>query len=394
MPGAFTVSELNAYIKNIFENDRTLRAVTVRAEISNLTRHSTGHIYFTLKDPEGQIRAVMFRSNAMRMAFMPESGMKVTVHGQISVYPRDGTYQIYVFSMQPDGIGALYLAYEQMKERLSAEGLFDQAHKKPIPKIPERIGVITSPTGAAVRDIINVITRRFPLAKIYLYPALVQGEGAEQSLICALDYLDSSGLCDVVIIGRGGGSIEDLWAFNSERLARRIYAATVPIISAVGHETDFTICDFVADMRAPTPSAAAEIAVPDKKEIMIRLDGYNERCTSALRSLAKASRERLTALLEREALTDPSSLLDKKNDAVTGLYERASRSALAIVDRAVAEFSILAQKLNALSPLSVLSRGYSVVDKGGEVIKRKEQLSSGDEIKIRLTDGDVKARVV
>ena len=394
MPGAFTVSELNAYIKNIFENDRTLRAVTVRAEISNLTRHSTGHIYFTLKDPEGQIRAVMFRSNAMRMAFMPESGMKVTVHGQISVYPRDGTYQIYVFSMQPDGIGALYLAYEQMKERLSAEGLFDQAHKKPIPKIPERIGVITSPTGAAVRDIINVITRRFPLAKIYLYPALVQGEGAEQSLICALDYLDSSGLCDVVIIGRGGGSIEDLWAFNSERLARRIYAATVPIISAVGHEIDYTICDFVADMRAPTPSAAAEIAVPDKKEIMIRLDGYNERCTSALRSFAKASRERLTALLEREALTDPSSLLDKKNDAVTGLYERASRSALVIVDSAGAEFSILAQKLNALSPLSVLSRGYSVVDKGGEVIKSKEQLSSGDEIKIRLTDGDVKARVV
>ena len=394
MPGAFTVSELNAYIKNIFENDRTLRAVTVRAEISNLTRHSTGHIYFTLKDSEGQIRAVMFRSNAMRMAFMPESGMKVTVHGQISVYPRDGTYQIYVFSMQPDGIGALYLAYEQMKERLSAEGLFDQAHKRPIPKIPERIGVITSPTGAAVRDIINVITRRFPLAKIYLYPALVQGEGAEQSLICALDYLDSSGLCDVVIIGRGGGSIEDLWAFNSERLARRIYAATVPIISAVGHETDFTICDFVADMRAPTPSAAAEIAVPDKKEIMIRLDGYNERCASALRSLAKASRERLTALIEREALTDPSSLLDKKNDAVTGLYERASRSALAIVNSVGAEFSILAQKLNALSPLSVLSRGYSVVDKGGEVIKRKEQLSSGDEIKIRLTDGDVKARVV
>ena len=393
--GAFTVSELNAYIKNIFENDRTLRAVTVRAEISNLTRHSTGHLYFTLKDSEGQIRAVMFRSNAMRMAFMPESGMKVTVHGQISVYPRDGTYQIYVFSMQPDGIGALYLAYEQMKERLSFEGLFDKGHKKPIPKIPERIGVITSPTGAAVRDIINVITRRFPLAKIYLYPALVQGEGAEESLISALDYLDTSGLCDVVIIGRGGGSIEDLWAFNSEKLARRIYAATVPIISAVGHETDFTICDFVADMRAPTPSAAAEIAVPDKKEILMRLDGYNERCSAALRALARSSRERLGALLDRDALKSPESLFNKKKEDVEELSERAARHAFLIIDGASRRFSILAQKLNALSPLSVLSRGYSVVDKGGgEIVKCKGQLSSGDEIKIRLSDGDIKARVV
>ena len=392
--GAFTVSELNAYIKNIFENDRTLRAVTVRAEISNLTRHSTGHLYFTLKDSEGQIKAVMFRSNAMRMAFMPESGMKVTVHGQISVYPRDGTYQIYVFSMQPDGIGALYLAYEQMKERLSFEGLFDKGHKKPIPKIPERIGVITSPTGAAVRDIINVITRRFPLAKIYLYPALVQGEGAEESLISALDYLDTSGLCDVVIIGRGGGSIEDLWAFNSEKLARRIYAATVPIISAVGHETDFTICDFVADMRAPTPSAAAEIAVPDKKEILMRLDGYNERCSAALRALARSSRERLGALLDRDALKSPESLFNEKKEDVEELSERAARHAFLIIDGASRSFSILAQKLNALSPLSVLSRGYSVVDKGGEIVKCKGQLSSGDEIKIRLSDGDIKARVV
>ena len=392
--GAFTVSELNAYIKNIFENDRTLRAVTVRAEISNLTRHSTGHLYFTLKDAEGQIKAVMFRSSAMRMAFMPEAGMKVTVHGQISVYPRDGTYQIYVFSMQPDGIGALYLAYEQMKERLSAEGLFDQAHKKPIPRIPERIGVITSPTGAAVRDIINVITRRFPLAKIYLYPALVQGEGAEQTLISALDYLDRSGLCDVVIIGRGGGSIEDLWAFNSERLARQIFAATVPIISAVGHETDFTICDFVADMRAPTPSAAAEIAVPDIREIIMRIDGYNERCTNALRALARASRDRLTALVERDALSSPSVLFEKKKEAINELFERSLLYVGSAVDGAKGKFSIVAQKLSALSPLSVLARGDAVVDKGGEVVKCKGQLSSGDEIKIRLSDGDIDARVV
>lgn len=394
VPTAFTVSELNAYIKNIFENDRVLRAVTVRAEISNFTRHSTGHLYFTLKDSEGQIKAVMFRSNASRLAFMPESGMKVTVHGQISVYPRDGTYQIYVFSMQPDGIGALYLAYEQMKERLSAEGLFDPVNKKPIPKIPESIGVITSPTGAAVRDIINVITRRFPLSKIYLYPALVQGEGAEDSLISALDYLDVSGLCDVVIIGRGGGSIEDLWAFNSERLARRIYAATIPIISAVGHETDFTICDFVADMRAPTPSAAAEIAVPDRTELFMRIDGYNERCATALRALSRRYREKLSAVSEREILRSPNSLFDKRRDKVAELRENAMRLSRVIIDGAAGNFAILAQKLNALSPLSVLSRGYSVVDKDGEVVKRKEQLSSGDEIKIRLSDGDVKALVV
>ena len=257
----FSVSELNEYIKSVFENDRTLSGVTVSGEISNFTNHRSGHLYFSLKDADGQIRAVMFRSRAMSLKFMPESGMRVIVRGSVTVYTRDGSYQIYVSSMQPDGIGALYLAYEQMKARLALEGLFDPAHKLPIPEYPKRIGVITSPTGAAVRDIINVTGRRYPGADLYIYPALVQGAEAEESLVKAVDYFDRSGLCDVVIIGRGGGSIEDLWAFNSERLARRIYDASVPIISAVGHETDFTICDFVSDMRAPTPSAAAEISV-------------------------------------------------------------------------------------------------------------------------------------
>ena len=277
-----SVSALNNYIKNIFENNRTLSSVTVRGEISNFVNHRSGHLYFTLKDADGQIRSVMFKSRALTLKFMPESGMKVIVHGSVTVYPRDGSYQLYATSMQPDGIGALYLAYEQMKERLAKEGLFDESHKLPIPRIPATVGVITSPTGAAVRDIINVTGRRFPQAKILLYPALVQGEGAEASLISALDYLDKSGLCDVIIIGRGGGSIEDLWAFNGESLARRIYYATTPIISAVGHETDFTICDFVADMRAPTPSAAAEIAVPDRRELAQRLDSFVERLSLAL----------------------------------------------------------------------------------------------------------------
>ena len=269
---AFTVSELNNYIKSIFENNRTLSSVMVRGEISNFTNHRSGHLYFSLKDADGQIRSVMFRSRAMGLKFMPESGMKVIVHGSVTVYPRDGSYQLYVSSMQPDGVGALYLAYEQLKERLFQEGLFDEIYKKPIPAFPKRIGVITSPTGAAVRDIINVTGRRYPCADIYVYPALVQGDGAENSLIKALDYFDSSCLCDVIILGRGGGSIEDLWAFNSEALARRIFEARVPIISAVGHETDFTICDFVADMRAPTPSAAAEIAVPETHELMHKID--------------------------------------------------------------------------------------------------------------------------
>ena len=270
--GTFSVSELNGYIKRIIESNRTLASVTVKGEISNFTAHRSGHFYFSLKDSEGQIKAVMFRSRAQTLRFMPESGMKVIVHGSVSVYERDGVYQLYASSIQPDGIGALYLAYEQLKEKLYKNGIFDPAHKMPLPKYPEKIGVITSPTGAAVRDIINVLKRRYPIASIYLYPSLVQGDGAEEDLIKAVDYFDRSNLCDVIIIGRGGGSIEDLWAFNSEKLAMRIFDCKIPIISAVGHETDFTICDFVADMRAPTPSAAAEISAPDIAELLLRLD--------------------------------------------------------------------------------------------------------------------------
>ena len=273
-PSEITVSELNSYIKSILDNDKRLSAISVRGEISNFKRHSSGHLYFTLKDDGGQIRAVMFRSYADRIRFMPEDGMKVIVRAEVSVYAQAGTYQLYVNSMQPDGVGALYLAYEQLKERLACEGLFDQEHKIPLPSYPTRIGVITSPTSAAVRDIINVTGRRYPLATVYVYPALVQGDGAEKSLIEGLKYFEQSGLADVIIIGRGGGSIEDLWAFNSEALARCIYTMNTPVISAVGHETDFTICDFVADMRAPTPSAAAEIAVPDIRELSMRMDSF------------------------------------------------------------------------------------------------------------------------
>ena len=389
----FSVSDLNEYIKSIFENNRTLTSVSVRGEISNFVNHRSGHLYFSLKDADGQIRAVMFRSRATTLKFIPESGMKVIIHGSVTVYPRDGSYQIYVSSMQPDGIGALYLAYEQMKARLAEEGLFDEEHKLPIPTIPHRIGVITSPTGAAVRDIINVTGRRFPLADVFVYPALVQGEGAEDSLIRALDYLDKSGLCDVIIIGRGGGSIEDLWAFNSERLARRIYEATTPVISAVGHETDFTICDFVADMRAPTPSAAAELAVPDRRELMMRLDSYDDRLTLALFAKLDRARERLEYMKSVSAKYTVKNLVAVRREEVLRLGEKAALLINSRLDKARDRLAAEAGRANALSPLSILSRGYSVTEREGRVVSSVDQLNAGDTVELILSDGRVGATV-
>ena len=390
---ALSVSELNNFIKSMFDSSRLLNSVHVRGEISNFTNHRSGHLYFSLKDEGGQIKAVMFRSSAMRLKFMPENGMKVTVSGSVTVFPRDGVYQLYVSSMQPDGIGALYLAYEQMKARLAAEGLFDDDHKKLIPAVPRRIGVITSPTGAAVRDIINVTGRRFPMAEVFIYPALVQGEGAENSLIKALDYLDMSGLCDVIIIGRGGGSIEDLWAFNSEALARRIYDARTPIISAVGHETDFTICDFVADLRAPTPSAAAEIAVPDRRELLLRIDSYDDRLRAALVRKLEMMKEKLNNLSEIADGTRLNQILAQKKDDVARIGDMASIFIGKALDKAREKLSLAAGTANALSPLSVLSRGYSVAEKDGCVVKSSEELESGDEIELIFAKGSATAKV-
>ncbi len=389
----FTVSELNNYIKNIFESNRTLSAVTVRGEISNFTSHRSGHLYFSLKDAEGQIRAVMFRSRAMTLKFMPESGMKVVLHGSVTVYPRDGSYQIYVSSMQPDGIGALYLAYEQLKERLAAEGLFSEEHKRLIPEMPRRVGVITSPTGAAVRDIINVTGRRFPSADIYLYPALVQGEGAERTLIDAVDYFDKTKLCDVIIIGRGGGSIEDLWAFNSEALARRIFAASVPIISAVGHETDFTICDFVADMRAPTPSAAAELAVPDRREFMMRLDSYGERAYTAIINNITRLKERVGYLTDKTGVKATLSFIETKKETVEAYRQKAVLLIRSELQRFRDKLAVNASKADALSPLSILYRGYSVAEGKQGIVKRADDVSVGDELRLTLSDGKIVAEV-
>ena len=391
---ALTVSELNGYIKRIFDSDRTLSAVTVKGEISNFVNHKSGHLYFSLKDSDGQIRAVMFRSSAQRLKFLPENGMKVVVHGSVTVYQRDGSYQLYASTMEPDGIGALYLAYEQLKEKLSNEGLFDDIYKKEIPAFPEKIGVITSPTGAAVRDIINVIGRRYPLSKIYLYPSLVQGDGAEDNLICALDYFEKSKLVDVIIIGRGGGSIEDLWAFNSERLARKIFSVSIPVISAVGHETDFTICDFVSDLRAPTPSAAAELAVPDIRELIMRVDGLSERLSGSLIHLLDRKKEKLNSVLEKDILNNPSIFVDLKRDELLDVYDKILSKTKDILEEKRINLILNTEKINALSPLSVMLRGYSVAEKDGVIVKEVGNVAEGDVLRIRLSDGTLDAGVI
>ena len=392
--GAITVSELNDYIKNVFDSSRFLSSVTIKGEISNFTYHRSGHLYFSLKDSDAQIKAVMFRSSASKLKFMPESGMKVIAHGAVSVYQRDGVYQLYVSSMQPDGIGALYLAYEQLKEKLMLEGLFSDEHKKLLPKMPERIGVITSPTGAAVRDIINVTGRRFPHAKLYIYPSLVQGEGAEENLVRGVDYFDKSGLVDVIIIGRGGGSIEDLWAFNSEKLARRIFAAKTPVISAVGHETDFTICDFVADMRAPTPSAAAELAVPDVRELYMRLDSCAGRLSSALERKVEIAGQRLANIYDRVVSDGLDTLFSNLGERLV----RSSKSAIDLIKHRMEKESLgllaVAEKLSAFNPLSILQRGYSITTTSDGEIASVNNIKSGDEVLIKINKGKIKAEIL
>ena len=390
---AFYVTELNMMIKNMFESNRLLSSIHVRGEISNFVNHRSGHLYFSLKDEDGQIRSVMFRSSAIKLKFIPENGMKVTVYGSITTFPRDGSYQIYVTSMQPDGIGTLYLAYEQLKAKLDSEGMFDEFYKKPIPRFPKRIGVVTSPTGAAVRDIINVLGRRYPLATVYLYPALVQGDGAEESLIKGIDYFDKSGLVDTVIIGRGGGSIEDLWAFNSESLARRIFECKIPVISAVGHETDFTICDFVSDLRAPTPSAAAELSVPDVRDLTMQTMVLSDRCERALIRTTDRMRDRLKSVLSRKIILQPEDIVSERRDRAEALATALNSAYSARISSAKYSFGELLAELEALNPLSVLVRGYSVVEKEGVSIKSISDLSVGDRLDVRLSDGRISVTV-
>lgn len=388
-----TVSELNNFIKSMFDGNRLLNSVHVKGEISNFVSHRSGHFYFSLKDQDGQIKAVMFRSSALKLKFIPENGMKVTVFGSVSVFPRDGVYQMYATSMQPDGIGALYLAYEQLKSRLEAEGLFSIEHKKQLPQFPTKVGVITSPTGAAIRDIINVLGRRYPLATVYIYPALVQGEGAAKTLIDGIDYFDKTKLVDTIIIGRGGGSIEDLWEFNNETLARRIFACSIPVISAVGHETDFTICDFVSDMRAPTPSAAAELAVPDIRELSVMLDVLSDRLDRSLVRVTEKARERLALICGSRALSDFPSIIEAKCDSVKELLKSAAYAYENILAQKRATFISNLGKLDVLNPLAVMARGYSVTQKRGKPISSVDDIEVGEIIAVRLGDGSIDAEV-
>lgn len=382
-----SVTQLTGYIKLLLDRDEILSQTCVRGELSNYKIHSSGHHYFTLKDEGAVISCVLFRSDAMRLRFRPESGMKVILTGRVSLFPRSGQYQLYVSHMQPDGAGDLAVAFEQLKQKLQAQGLFDAAHKKPLPRYPERVALVTSPTGAAVRDMIRILGRRWPLASVLVCPVRVQGEGAAEEIAAMLELVDAAELADVIITGRGGGSLEDLWAFNEEIVARAIYRCKTPVISAVGHEPDVTIADFAADVRAATPSNGAELAVCDRTELRALLEQQARRMEKAQERRLELLRQRLRRLSERPVLRSPEGSLQQKELLLELLRQRLERAAAAAVEQDQRRFAALSGRLDALSPLKVLARGYAVATRQGQVLHSVEQLSPGEEIRLRLSDG-------
>ena len=390
-----SVSELNQYIKSFFDSSPYLQDVYIKGEISNFTNHyKTGHFYFTLKDEGGVIKSIMFRSSASTLKFMPENGMKVVAHGRVSLYVKDGSYQLYVDSMEPDGIGALYIAFEQLKAKLETEGLFSPIYKKPIPKYPSRVGIVTSPTGAAIRDMINVSKRRFPLAELILFPCLVQGDNAPSQIAKGIVYFNTKLPVDTIIIGRGGGSLEELWAFNNEDLARTIFASNVPVISAVGHETDFSISDFVSDLRAPTPSAAAELALPDYKSEYENIASKYSKLTLLMNKKIDFLSAKINMISEKKCLTSPMYLIDDKRVSLDNLSEKLDIISGTLIERKKMAFSNIITKLDALNPLKVIARGYSAVfSEKGKLIKSVDDVKGGDKIEFRTVDGSVKATV-
>ena len=391
---ALSVTELNSYIKNLMDGDELLMDVCVRGELSNYKIYPSGHHYFTLKDAESSLRCVMFKYSAMKLRFRPENGMGVTAFGRVSVYLRDGAYQLSCTSLMPEGMGDLQVAFEQMKAKLSAEGLFDPARKKPLPPFPEKIAIITSSAGAAVHDMIRILGHRWPMTKVILLPVRVQGVEAPAEIAGAIRYANAFQIADLIITGRGGGSLEDLWAFNDERVARAIYASGIPVISAVGHEPDVTISDYVADRRASTPSNAAEIAVPDWHEMQDALQSYEIRSRQAMEKSLKSLSQRLDALKNKRVLTDPGVYLDNRRMDL----DRARDRLLAASERQLAakrqSFVKLGAALDAMSPLRVLSRGYTVSsDREGKVLKSVRDLRAGQEISVRFSDGLAGCRV-
>lgn len=389
-----TVTDLNKYIKNKIDGDEMLNNVLVKGEISNFKNHYTGHMYFTLKDENSLIKCVMFKSYTTHLSFMPKDGMKVMVLGSVAVFERDGVYQIYAKAMKEDGLGSLYTAYEELKKKLEQEGLFAESHKKKIPFMPKTIGVLTSNTGAVIRDIINVSTRRNPGVHIRLYPVPVQGPGAAEKIAEGIKFMNENKLADVLIIGRGGGSLEDLWPFNEEIVARAIYDSKIPIISAVGHETDFTIADFVADLRAPTPSAAAELAVPDIFEVKQKIINYQDRSKLALKKKIEIMKLRFEKIMKSRIFTDPMRKVMDNSIILDDYMKRLENAMKEIKTEKKNKYTELVTKLDSISPLKTLIRGYSLTEKDGKIIKRATQIDKGDIITIKFSDGEKNAEIL
>ncbi len=392
MERTLTVTELTTYIKQLVDSDMLLSNVWITGEISNYKLHTSGHMYFSLKDQGAVIKCVMFRTQNSRLKFRPEEGMRVLVRGYVSIYPQGGAYQLYVDAMQPDGTGALYMAFEQLKIKLEAQGLFDTVRKKKIPALPTAVGVITSPTGAVIRDIIQVLSRRYPNTRIIVYGSAVQGTEAPAQLIKGIKYFNSKKNVDVIILARGGGSLEDLWPFNDEALAITISESEIPIISAVGHETDFSISDFVADLRAPTPSAAAELVMPEKKALKEALTTNEKRLFNYLSYNLKKERDRLSRLQSARSLQKPLEVINQKRQSVDTLEKNLALQGRTGLDRARNSLKTVVAQLNALSPLTVLSRGYGVIQyEDGKLMRSVKGLKSGDKLIITMTDGKFSA---
>ena len=390
----FSVTQINEYIRSRMDADPMLTQVAVRGEISNYKLYPSGHHYFTVKDEGGALKCVMFKGNAIRLRFRPENGMKIIAMGKISVFPRDGAYQLYCSAMVLDGVGDLHAAFEQLKAKLAAQGLFDPAHKKPIPKYPKVIGIVTSSAGAAVHDMLRIIRKRYPLTEVRLFPVRVQGVEAPPEIVGAIRYANRYKMADVLIVGRGGGSIEDLWAFNDERVAYAIYESEIPVISAVGHEPDVTISDFVADLRAATPSNAAELAVPDQDTLLQTLDTMSDSMTTCLSRQVKNARQHLRVLSSGAALKSPTAYLDQKRKTLELLNSRLVSNQKSTLDKKKQRFVGLTAKLDAMSPLKVLTRGYAMAStEDGCVLRSVRQVKPGDCVNVSLGDGSLQACV-
>ena len=395
MNDIYTVSQVNQYIKTLLDRDQVLTALYVRGEISNYKAYPSGHHYFSLKDGEGAIRCVMFKREAISLRFRPENGMKVIAFGRVAVFPRDGQYQLYCSTLTPEGVGDLHLAFEQLKQKLYAEGLFDPSHKKPIPQYPRRIALITSSAGAAVRDMVRILGARWPMAEVFVLPVRVQGAEAPGELCAALAWTNRHRVADLIITGRGGGSMEDLWAFNDENVARTIYHSDIPVISAVGHEPDVTIADFVADLRAATPSNAAELAVPDQNDVAVQLRQMAGRMAQAMGRRLEAARRELDRASQCRALQNPMNYVDDKRMLLDYQREKLASGLTASLSRERERFAALASKLDALSPLKVLGRGYAIPQKeDGGVVRSTTGVIPGDALRLRVADGEISCKVV